>query len=447
MNKTTFLLWRSALVAGLGGILFGFDVSVIAGTNELMRAEFSLSPAQLGFTVSSAFYGTLTGIVLAGFASTRIGRRDSLKIAALLYLVSAVGCGLSWDWYSLVIFRIIGGLGVGASAVLGPMYIAEISPSHRRGQLVALFQMSIVLGILLAYTSNAIIGTFQFPPPQEWRLKFAGEAVPAIAFFLALFTIPRSPRWLLTRGKNEEAANVLELLGEEDTVEAKNAIAESLQTKKNKRAVDLFQRKYIPSILLAFCVGIFNNLAGINGVLYYLNSIFESAGFSKASGDIQSVAVGVTNLVFTVIAMLCIDRMGRKKLLLIGSLGLAPILFAIAAIYHYQQNEFLLLPLLIAYIAFFAFSQGTVIWVYLSEIFPNAVREKGLTLGSFVAWTAGTIVAWFFPIMTDYAASFPFIVFGISMIIQFVLVWKYFPETKGVPLERIEQMVTFPDRS
>jgi SP family arabinose:H+ symporter-like MFS transporter len=440
-RQTSGKLWRCALIAGLGGILFGFDVSVIAGTNELMKTEFGLSASQLGLTVSSAFWGALTGILLAGYLSSRIGRRDSLKLAALFFLVSAVGCGFSWDWYSLMFFRALGGLGVGGSAVLGPMYIAEISPSDRRGKLVCFFQFSIVLGILVAYLSNALVGRVGLVLPVEWRVKFACEALPAIAFLAALFAIPRSPRWLASRHRLEESRAVLTYLGEPDVEKELADIQRSLELEQGRSRERLLQRKYVKPMMLAMIVGLFNNLAGINGVLYYLNSIFESAGFSKASGDVQSVIIGFTNLVFTVLAMFFIDRLGRKRLLLIGSLGLAPILLGIAAIYHFTACQQLLLYLLIGYIAFFAFSQGAVIWVYLSEIFPNRVRDKGLSLGSFFAWTMGSVVAWFFPILTDVSPALPFLVFGVSMILQFIIVAVLFPETKGVALEDMEAVM------
>lgn len=433
------MVWRCAAIAGLGGILFGFDVSVIAGTNELMKTEFSLSPDQLGLTVSSAFWGALTGILLAGMLSNRIGRRESLKLAATFFFVSAVGCGFSWDWYSLMFFRALGGIGVGASAVLGPMYIAEISPSDRRGRLVCFFQFSIVLGILVALLSNAIIGRLGLSLPVEWRLKFACEALPAIAFFFALFSIPRSPRWLVSKQQSDEARQILTQLGEPNVDQELNDIIRSIDIEHGYARERLFQPKYFKLLILAFMVGLFNNLAGINGVLYYLNSIFEAAGFSKASSDVQSVIIGFTNLLFTVLAMLVIDKLGRKRLLLIGSLGLAPILFGIAAIYYFNSRQNLLLFLLIGYIAFFAFSQGAVIWVYLSEIFPNKVRNKGLAMGSFCAWTMGTLVTWLFPILTDISSALPFVIFGISMLIQFLVVALFFPETTGVALEDMEE--------
>lgn len=373
--------------------------------------------------------------------SSRIGRRDSLKLAALFFFVSAVGCGFSWDWYSLMFFRALGGLGVGGAAVLGPMYIAEISPSDRRGKLVCFFQFSIVLGILVAYLSNAAVGRMGLDLPVEWRVKFACEALPAIAFLLALFAIPRSPCWLAARNRVEEALTVLTYLGEPDVEKELADIQRSLELEQGNSRERLLQRKYVKPLMLAMFVGLFNNLAGINGVLYYLNSIFEAAGYSKESSDVQSVIIGFTNLVFTVLAMLLIDKLGRKRLLLIGSLGLAPILLGIAAIYHFTAYPQLLLYLLIGYIAFFAFSQGAVIWVYLSEIFPNRVRDKGLALGSFFAWSMGSLVAWFFPILTDLSPAFPFVVFGVSMVLQFIVVAALFPETKGVALEDMDEVM------
>ncbi len=436
-NTFNYRLWGTALGAGLGGILFGFDVSVIAGTNSLMQEEFALTSVALATTVTSAFVGTLIGILLSGFSSKKFGRRDSLKGAALFFLLSAIGCGIAWDWYSLVLFRIVGGLGVGAAAVMGPMYIAEIAPKEHRGRLVCFYQFSIVFGILLAYISNAVFGQLGWPSALEWRMKFACEAIPALAFFVALYFIPRSPRWLISRGLTAEARDTLHYLGASEVHSQLTDITASIDEQSKNQQESLFQRKYFKPLILAFAVGLFNNLAGINGILYYINTIFENAGFSKTSSDLQSVTIGLTNLIFTVLAMFLIDRLGRKKLLMIGSVGLAPILFAIAGIFYFDAYKSQLLLLLICYIAFFAFSQGAVIWVYISEIFPNSIREKGLALGSFFAWTMGTVVAWIFPVLTALSPALPFVVFGMSMILQLIIVALVFPETKGVSLEEI----------
>jgi SP family arabinose:H+ symporter-like MFS transporter len=303
---------------------------------------------------------------------------------AVLYLVSSLGCAFAWSWPALLVFRFIGGLGIGGSSVLGPMYIAEIAPAKWRGRLVGLFQFNIVLGILLAYFSNYVVGTFGLGD-AEWRWKLGVPAIPALFFLLMLFAIPRSPRWLVKQQRTDEARDVLRLSGEPEYEKELQDIVASIGA-EHETADALFVRKYRVPIFLAVSIGFFNQLSGINAILYYLNDIFAYAGFSKVSGDLQSVAIGGTNLLFTMLAMSVIDRIGRKTLLLIGSVGTAICLAGVAAIFFTQRNQNLLVWLLVGYIAFFAFSQGAVIWVFISEVFPNRVRAKGQSLGSFSHW-------------------------------------------------------------
>jgi SP family arabinose:H+ symporter-like MFS transporter len=433
-------LIKSAVVAALGGLLFGFDTAVIAGTTDALAGRFDLSPNQLGFTVASALIGTIIGAATAGIAGDRYGRRDSLRIMAILYLISAVGCAIAWDWYSLLIFRFIGGLGVGGSSVLGPMYIAEIAPAKWRGRLVGMFQFNVVAGILLAYLSNYLIGLAGFGP-AEWRWKLGISAVPALFFFLMLFTIPRSPRWLIRNGLKDEARRSLELVGEENIDAEIEHISRSVELDKGKGDEPLFVSKYRLPIFLAITIGMFNQFSGINAILYYLNDIFARAGFSKVSGDIQAVAVGATNLFATMLAMSLIDRAGRKKLLLIGAVGTAACLAGVAAIFLTGRHEKWLVFLLIGYIAFFAFSQGSVIWVYLSEVFPTKVRAKGQSLGSFTHWFTNALIAWTFPLIAARSKGAPFVLFAAMMALQFFVVLFVYPETKGVALEDMEARI------
>jgi SP family arabinose:H+ symporter-like MFS transporter len=436
--KLNKYLIRSTVVAALGGLLFGFDTAVIAGTTGQLRELFGLSSGALGLTVAMALWGTVIGSMLAGIPGDQLGRRDSLRLMAVLYFVSAVGCAVAWDWYSLVIFRFIGGLGVGGASVLGPMYIAEIAPARLRGRLVGFFQFNIVLGILLAYFSNYVVGQFDFGA-AEWRWKFGVEAAPAALFFLALFGIPRSPRWLVKQRQVEEAREVLRLTGEENYEEELQDIIESIDAEHGHANEPLFIRKYTVPILLAFSIAFFNQLSGINGILYYLNDIFASAGFDKVSGDLQTVAVGATNLLFTILAMSVIDRIGRKTLLLIGSVGCAVSLTGVAAIFFTNSRQELLVWFLIGYIASFGFSQGAVIWVYISEVFPNRVRAKGQSLGSFTHWIMAAIVSSVFPMLAAASGGYPFVFFAAVMVIQFFVVLRYFPETKGVTLEQMQK--------
>ena len=431
-------LVRSTIVAALGGLLFGFDTAVIAGTTRDLTATFQLSPWSLGLTVASALWGTILGAIFAGIPGDRYGRRDSLRIMAVLYVVSALGCAFAWDWNSLIWFRFLGGLGIGGSSVLGPMYIAEIAPAKWRGRLVGFFQFNVVFGILLAYFSNYVIGGAHLAA-NEWRWKLGIAALPAALFLVMLFTIPRSPRWLVKQRRVEEARHVLRLIGETGYEEELQAIVQSIDAEHGHGSEPLFSRKYRLPIFLAVSIGMFNQLSGINAILYYLNDIFERAGFSKVSGDLQAVAVGATNLLFTMIGMALIDRAGRRTLLLIGSLGTAACLAGVAIIFQIHKREDLLVWLLIGYIAFFAFSQGAVIWVYISEVFPNRVRAKGQSLGSFTHWFMNALISGVFPLMAASSGAIPFVFFAAMMVAQFFVVLALYPETKGVSLEEMQR--------
>jgi sugar porter (SP) family MFS transporter len=431
-------LARSTVVAALGGLLFGFDTAVISGTTAALTGQYNLSPKFLGITVASALWGTVIGSMLAGFPGEKLGRRDSLRLMAVLYLISGIGCAFAWNWPSLVGFRFLGGLGIGGSSVLGPMYIAEIAPARLRGRLVGVFQFNVVFGILLAYFSNYVIGLQSFGA-TEWRWELGVTAIPAALFFIMLFGIPRSPRWLAKKGRTEEARSTLQLIGEEDYDRALSEIVESIRTEQQQAGEALFTRTHLFPIFLAVSIAMFNQLSGINAILYYLNDIFAHAGFSKLSGSLQAVAVGATNLVFTVIAMAAIDKLGRRTLLLVGSVGTALCLAGVAAIFFAARHQSLLLWLLIGYIASFAFSQGAVIWVYLSEVFPNNVRAKGQSLGSFTHWIMNALISGLFPLMAASSGGYPFVFFAAMMVVQFFVVLFFYPETKGISLEEMQK--------
>jgi sugar porter (SP) family MFS transporter len=431
-------LVKSTIVAALGGLLFGFDTAVIAGTTHDLTVAYRLTPGLLGFTVASALYGTIIGAMLAGLPGDRYGRRDSLRIMAVLYLVSALGCAFAWNWDALVAFRFIGGLGIGGSSVLGPMYIAEIAPAKWRGRLVGFFQFNIVFGILLAYFSNFVIGQMQFGL-AEWRWELGVSAIPAALFFGMLFGIPRSPRWLVKKRRVDEARDVLKLSGEKDFEAELQEIVQSIDAEHGRGNEPLFTRKYRFPIFLAVSIAMFNQLSGINVILYYLNDIFARAGFSKMSGDLQSVAIGATNLIATIIAMSIIDRVGRKKLLLIGSIGTAVCMAGVAGIFLTNTHDDLLVWLLIGYIAFFAFSQGAVIWGFISEVFPNRVRAKGQSLGTFSHWFMNALISGIFPLIAASSGGAPFVFFSLMMVLQFFVVLFLYPETKGVSLEQMQR--------
>jgi len=437
MTLNAYLI-KGSIVAALGGLLFGFDTAVIAGTTHALTETYRLSHALLGVTVSAALWGTILGAMFAGIPGDRYGRRDSLRVMAVLYLISALGCAFAWDWYSLVFFRFIGGLGIGGSSVLGPMYIAEIAPAKWRGRLVGLFQFNVVFGILLAYFSNYLIGLAGFGA-AEWRWKLGVSGVPAAFFMLMLFGIPRSPRWLVKKGHVAAARDVLRLTGEPNFEEELQDIVTSIDAEHGHGDEPLFTRKYRVPIFLAVTIGMFNQLSGINAILYYLNDIFAQAGFSKVSSDRQAVAIGATNLLFTMIAMSVIDRVGRKTLLLVGSVGLAISLAGVAVIFAMRTHQELLVWLLVAFIACFAFSQGAVIWVYLSEVFPNRVRAKGQSLGSFTHWVMNAAISGIFPSVAAMSKAAPFAFFAAMMALQFFVVLFTYPETKRITLEQMQK--------
>jgi sugar porter (SP) family MFS transporter len=431
------VLLRSTVVAALGGLLFGFDTVVISGTTQSLTELFHLTPLSLGVTVSSALAGTIIGSMLAGIPGDEWGRRDSLRILAVLYLISAIGCGLAWNWTALVVFRVVGGLAIGGSSVLGPMYIAEIAPAKYRGRLVGLFQFNVVLGILLAYFSNYLIGTIGLDA-TEWRWKLGIAAVPAAIFLLMLFGIPRSPRWLAKKGRVEEAREVLRITGEENYEQELQDIVASIDV-EHHAGDTLFNGKYGLPIFLVVSIAMFNQLSGINAILYYLNQIFAQAGFNKVSSDLQAVAIGATNLIFTMIAMTLIDRVGRKKLLLTGAVGTTTCLAGVSYVFLSHSHESSLVWLLVAYIAFFAFSQGAVIWVYIGEVFPNRVRAAGQSLGSFTHWVMAGIISLGFPAVAAKSGGYPFVFFSVMMALQFFVVLLWYPETKGITLEEMQK--------
>jgi sugar porter (SP) family MFS transporter len=430
---------RVVIIASLAGILFGFDTAVIAGITHALRAFFSLSPAGLGAAVSSALWGTLLGALFVGRPGDRYGSRDMLRVVGLLYVVSALGCALAWSLTSFVACRFLTGIAIGGSSVLAPVYLAEIAPANRRGALVGLFQVNIVIGILLAYGSNFCVAGF-IAGPDVWRYKLAVSALPAILFFCLLFTIPHSPRWLVAKSRLAEAESSLRRLGSANPRVQLDEFANSRETQDTHRQRLSWTRHRRP-ILLAVGLACFNQLSGINAVLYYLGDIFAAAGFDSWSSDLQSVAIGATNLAATLVGIALLDRVGRRTLILIGSIGTALALLGVAFVMANYTARAWLLPLLILFIASFAVSQGAVIWVYLSEIFPTPVRARGQGIGSATHWIFNALIAGTFPIIAAQSKSAPFAFFAGMMILQFVAAFFLMPETRGVALERMNDLL------
>ena len=436
--KLNSTLLKATAVGALGGLLFGFDTAVIAGTTHSLTLRFGLTPRQLGLTVAMALIGTIIGAMSAGIPGQRWGGRETLRVLAVFYVLSALGCAFAANWPMLLIARFIGGLGIGGSSVLGPVYIAELAPARLRGRLVGLFQINIVLGILLAYFSNYLIGRLGLGV-NEWRWQFGVAAVPAILFLVMLFGIPPSSRWLVTQKRVDEARAVLISMGAEDSENELREIVASVHLEREQTSEPLFVRKYRLPIFLAITIGMFNQLSGINAILYYLNDIFAAAGYSKISGDLQAVAIGGMNLVATLFGMTLIDKLGRKTLLIIGSVGTALCLAGVAEIFYRHTHQNYLIWLLVTYIAFFAVSQGAVIWVYIGEVFPNRVRSKGQSLGSSSHWIMNAIIAYTFPQVAKSSGAYPFMFFAAMMVLQFFVVLFFYPETKNVTLEQMQR--------
>jgi sugar porter (SP) family MFS transporter len=435
---------RIIVTASLAGLLFGFDTVVISGVTGSVGKVFQLEPGSFwyGFAVASALLGTLIGALVAGIPGDRFGSRDTLKIVGFMYVVSALGCAFCWSLESFNLFRFIGGLAIGASSVLAPVYISEIAPAERRGALTGLFQFNIVLGILIAFASNAVVQAMAsgmaggFDP---WRIKLGIAAVPAILFALLMFTIPQSPRWLALRGRHQEALASLERVGVANSAAMLEEFARAAEDARRNSAYKLFTPANRRPIVLAILLAMFNQLSGINAILYYLNDIFAAAGFSGWSNDLQAVAIGAANLIATVVALRVIDKVGRKKLLLTGAIGTAVALAGVAMIFATGEGKPYLLWMLITFIAFFAFSQGAVIWVYLAEIFPTPVRSRGQALGSATHWGMNAIIAQAFPMIAVSTQSLPFVFFSVCMVLQFFVVLAIFPETRGIELESMDK--------
>lgn len=443
---------RCAVVAALGGLLFGFDMVVISGTTEVLVDVFNLGgegswPAfWKGFTVAAALIGTIVGAVVVGKPADIFSRRGVLFMLAALYFISAVGSAFAWDWYSFVIFRFIGGLGVGGSSVVSPMYTAEISPARLRGRLVAITQFNIVFGILLAYFSNYVIAGLNLGS-TEWRWMLGVEAFPAALFFVLLFSTPYSPRWLIARKRVDEARTVLSRLGT-DTGDVESEIGEiqrSLDLEHQSLKEPFFQGKYSKPIMLAVAIAMFNQLSGINAILYYAPEVFKSAGAGEQAALLNSVGIGVMNLVFTMLAMAVIDHFGRKRLMIVGSIGYIISLGATAWAFYTYGKEFtglgstVVLLGLMVFIASHAFGQGAVIWVFIAEIFPNRVRARGQALGSFTHWVFAAAISWTFPMIAEQSGGHVFAFYAGMMVLQLIWVLKMMPETKGVPLEKIQE--------
>jgi len=427
-----------ALIMALGGFLFGFDTAVISGAEQSIQKYWNLDKFQHGLTVAIALIGTVIGALVGGIPADKLGRKTTLLLIAALYFFSSIGTALATNWYVFLLFRLLGGLGVGASSVTAPIYISEIAPAKSRGRLVALFQLNVVLGILIAYFSNWLIGT---GGESAWRWMLGIQAFPSLAFFLLMRIVPESPRWLILKRNDVDAARktmqIIDPVGyEKDLADIRHTAArESGQPQQ-----PLFSKTNGRPIMLAIIFAFFNQVSGINAIIYFAPRIFEMSGLGENASLLSSVGIGLVNFLFTLLAINFIDRFGRRSLMLIGSIGLIGTLGMASYAFYHNQSGWSMIAALLIYIAFFAFSQGAVIWVFLSEIFPNQVRAKGQSLGSFTHWVMAAAITFSFPYFAQTYGGGPiFLFFCLMMILQLLFVWKLMRETKGQSLEQIEE--------
>lgn len=430
-----------SLTAALGGFLFGFDTAVISGAERAIQEVWQLSDWTHGLAIASALYGTVIGALFGGVPANRFGRKTSLLWIGLFYFISAVGSGLAWDVSSFTFFRFLGGLGVGASSVVAPMYISEIAPAKNRGLLVALYQFNIVFGIVMAYVSNFLIGTAELP--EGWRWMLGVEAIPAMIYSVMIFSIPESPRWLIA--KFNDQAKAREILSRTDPSGVDEAIRLAIEEEKGIKQKAgfgvLFSSRYFSSTLLAIMIAFFNQVSGINAIIYFAPRIFEMAGISTENALISTIGIGLINLFATFFGLYLIDRLGRKKLMYIGSFGYIISLTLMAYNFLGPGIPAFWLPIFVfGFIASHAVGQGSVIWVFISEMFPNELRAYGQSLGSFTHWILAALIANIFPFFANnFGPGYIFAFFCLMMICQLLWVRFKMPETKGRTLEEIQK--------
>lgn len=439
MQHNKIFFW--SISVALGGFLFGFDTAVISGAEQAIQRVWELDVFEHGLTVSIALVGTVFGAMFGGIPSDRLGRKNTLIWIGVLYLVSALGSAMVTDWYLFLFFRFIGGLGVGASSVAAPMYISEIAPAEKRGRMVAAFQINVVFGILIAYLSNYLLEGVG--GSASWRWMLGVEALPAALFIGLLFQVPRSPRWLVLRRRAlEEARGVLMQINPEKAEAELQAIIRSAHFEEpGAKRERLFSKKHRFPVMLAVLFAVFNQLSGINAIIYYAPRIFEMTGLGTSAALLSSVGVGLVMFLFTLLALRFIDQFGRRILMFVGSVGMIATLGLVAWSFYSQTFAGMMVPVyLFVYMAFFGFSQGAVIWVFISEIFPNQVRASGQALGSFTHWIMAAVIAATFPFLAaTLGPGNTFMFFSLMMVLQLIFVWKMMPETKGMSLEQLEE--------
>ncbi|RLD70813.1 MAG: MFS transporter [Bacteroidetes bacterium] len=440
MNEKLLLY---TLVAAIGGLLYGFDTAVINGALPFFTGHFGLNDVMTGWAVSSALLGCVVGAIGVGRPGDRYGRRDMLKVSAVLFLLSAFGTGLATHIQLFILARFIGGLAVGIASVLSPIYISEIAPASHRGRLIASFQLAVVIGILVAFFADYLL---IHTGPNNWRFMFLSESLPALFFLVLLYRVSRSPRWLIKRGKLEEAGKIIrELMPEEDPGEILAEIRKSLETEKQENQERLFRKPNLKFTLIGITIGLFAQFTGIAVVMYYATDVFRAAGFSTDSAIGQTVILGVVNLIFTILAMRYIDRIGRRKMLLSGMLSMAFFLGLFALEFLFDTfGGGLMLFILIGFVASFSASMGAVVFVLLAEVFPNRIRSRGVAIGSFAVWIVNGSITFLFPVVAGafddgLGIGLSFAFFSVMTFAGFFIFRKVLFETSNMTLEEIEK--------
>lgn len=444
--NNSFIIKVSA-VAALGGLLFGFDTAIISGAIPYITSYFRLDEFSLGWAVSVVLIGCAIGALAAGALADKYGRRTVLIVCAVLFALSGIGAGLSHQFYALVLSRLIGGLGVGAAAMVSPMYIAEIAPAAWRGRLVACYQLAIVFGILLAYLSNYLLDS---AGPNNWRWMFASQAAPSLLFWLLLLAVPETPRWLMKQGRKKEVLSILiKTSGSAAAATEIAAIENSFQQETHAPLKLIFTAAYRPVLFIGILIAVFQQVTGINAILYYAPVIFKEMGLDTSSSMLQTIGIGVVNMLSTLIAIFLVDKVGRKKFFLAGSCIMAISLIVVATCFQYKYfDNYIVLIGMLAYVGAFGCTLGAVTWVYLSEIFPNRIRGLALSVATLALWLADFIIAGSFPVMTKHLGT-PLTLFCYAVLcaIAFFYMLLKVKETKGRSLEEIEHLFIKPSQT
>lgn len=438
-------LYKCTVVAAVGGFLFGYDTAVVSGAIGYMETYFTLDAAAKGWAASCALIGCMIGAMMAGMLSDSWGRKKVLQLAGFAFAISSLGILIPMDFTGFIIFRLIGGIGIGLASILAPLYISEIAPAESRGRLVSIYQLGIVVGILVIYFVNAGIAsmnTEEWNISTGWRWMFGSGLLPSILFILLLIKVPESPRWLVQQNRSSDAKEILLKINDVATTETEMQNIQSAIGEKQVTLGELWKTGFKKALIIGVILAILSQITGINVIMYYAPEIFKQTGADTESSFLQTIIVGAINFLMTLVAIKYVDQVGRKKLLLIGSFGMAICLLIVGACFHFEVSQaWIILLAILSYISFFAISLGPLTFVVVSEIFPNQVRGRAMSVAIFFLWLSVYIVSQTFPMLLEsVGAAYTFWIYMILSAIAFLFVWKYIPETKGKSLEEIEKL-------